>query len=357
MKHYYLLIACFAIGLYFPVQAQEEFDLNELRQAPPTNALPVRVPAASLRDVDIQAPSLDLKINYWRNWTTFSITANQATFSENFVNGGVNSISIAALFNTKWDYTRDNQTFVSELDLRYGKLRNQDQLARKNQDRIWWDNKYSYKFSRKWGFFGAVTFESQFDRGFQYETTSDGRDSVGRRISNFLAPGYLTQSLGIEYKPDQFSSIRFGTGTLRQTFVMDNAVRNPSAPAEAITDLQRQGEVRFGIPYPGRFRNELAFQVVAMTDRDLTKSLHLKAQYEFFANYEEWSNARHRLDVILNARVSRVISVLFNTTLLYDPLQIPPEMDGNGQPESQTFSDILQRSQLLGIGITYKFPR
>lgn len=335
MKKLYLIILFFFIVAALDLQAQD-YDLDELRQAPARNSLPVRAPEMSIRPVEIKNPNLNLKINYWRHWTNFAINANQATFSDNFNNGGVNSISLGSMFNTKWDYTRENKTFISELDLRYGVVQNENQLSRKSQDRIWWDNKFSVKFAPKWGFFAALTFETQFDNGWQYQNV-DGVDTRVRKISNFMAPGYLTQSLGLEYKPDQFSSIRFGTGTARQTFVLDDEVQS-----------QNQNEnTRFGVEIPGRFRNEIAFQILAVTDRDLSSMLHLKAQYEFFANYEEFRNARHRLDVILNARVSRVISVMFNAVLLYDPLQIPNE----------NFSNTLQRSQLIGIGISYKFPR
>lgn len=334
MDYRYLLIVTL-ISACASVKAQE-YDLNDLRQAPPTNSLPVRIPAASVRDVSLDDASLDLNINYWRNWTSFSINANQATFSDNWNAGGVNSISLGSFFNTKWDYTRGDKNFISEIEFRYGQTKNENQLARKSQDRIFWDNRYSIKFARSWSFFASLSFESQFDRGFQYSSPG-GVDTRGNRISNFMAPGYLTQSLGVEYKPDQYSSIRFGTGTARQTFVLDDNVQ-PVNP-QTSTD-------RFGVPSPGRFRNELAFQLRADTDRDLTRNLHLRATYEFFANYEELYNARHRLDAILTARVTRVISVLFNATLLYDPLQIPNE----------TFSETLQRSQILGIGLNYKFP-
>lgn len=324
----HLLVAFFLMGAFFFANAQN-YDLNDLRQAPPKNSLPVRTPQMGIHDVEVQSPSLDLKVNYWRNWTNFAINANQASFSDSWNSGGVNSISLGALFNTKWDYTKEGKNFVSELDLRYGKIKNENQLARKNQDRIWWDNKYSIKFSQKWALFAALTFETQFDAGWQY-TNIDGVDTKSRKISNFMAPGYLTPAVGLEYKPDQFSSIRFGPAT-RMTFILDDRVQS----------VKEEDTTRFGVKIPGRFKNDVSFQLLAGTDRDLTKWLHLKTTYEFLANFEELSSSRHRLDAILGVRVSRVISLFFNATLLYDPNQI----------------EELQRSQSIGIGLNYKFPR
>jgi len=327
----YLLVVFF-LGAVFTVKAQD-YDLNDLRQAPKKNSLPVRAPKMSIRDVDIQDPNLNLKINYWRNWTTFGVNVNQGSFSGNWQNGGVNSIALGAAFNTKFDYTRENKNFTSELDLKYGKLKNKEQLPRKTNDRILWDNKYAIKFAKKWSFFASLTFESQFDKGFEYGKDAAGKEITTRRISNFMAPGYLTESIGLELTPDKSLSIRFGTGTARQTFVLDDSVLTPPTRAEDTT--------RFGVPRPGTFRNELAFQIVANLDRNLSENINIKARYAFFANYGQWGDASHRLDATLTARVTRVISVTLNGIILYDPLQ----------------DSKVQTAQALAIGLLYKFPR
>ncbi|GAA4804838.1 DUF3078 domain-containing protein [Olivibacter ginsenosidimutans] len=342
----HLLVAFILLGFFLPLHAQNQ-DLNELRQAPSKNSLPVKAPRLSIHDVSIQNPNLNLKINYWRNWTTFGINANQASFSDNWQNGGVNSIALGLTFNTKFDYTKDNKNFTSELDLKYGKVKNKDQLARKANDRILWDNKYAIKFSKKWSFFTSLTFESQFDKGFSYQTVN-GKDTINQRISNFMAPGALTESVGLEVQPFTGFSVRFGTGTLRQTFVLDDRVLPPDE--NTLNDPAALAEYkRFGVPWPQTFRNELAFQIVANLDRNLSDNLNIKARYAFFANYGEWGDASHRLDATLTARVSRVISVTLNGIALYDPLQFKDNDAYNG--------NILQTSQSLAIGILYKFPR
>ena len=336
----YLIIMLFLTVAFFTANAQTP-ELNDLRQAPSKNSLPVRTPDLSIRDVEVQNPNLDLKVNYWRNWTTFGVNANQASFSDNWQNGGVNSIALGATFNTKFDFTRENKNFTSELDLKYGKVKNKEQLARKANDRILWDNKYSIKFSKKWSFFASLTFESQFDAGWEYRRNPETQqEETGRKISNFMAPGYLTESIGLEVQPFTGFSIRFGTGTARQTFVLDDRVLLPIVEGDPLPDQ------RFGVPYPETFRNEVAFQIVSNLDRNLSQNINIKARYAFFANYGEWDNASHRLDATLTARVSRVISVTMNGIALYDPLQL-----------QDTEGTKLQTAQSLAIGLLYKFPR
>lgn len=320
---FYFLLACLLFGT-LATNAQD-YDLDELRHKPDSNSLKVAVPELDIRPVSLPMSALDLQVIYWRHWSSFGINANQSSFSDNWTGGGVNSISAGLLLNHKSDYTRKNTNFVTELMLQYGKQKNKDQLPRKNNDRMFWDNKLSLKVSKSWSLFTSLTFESQFDLGLTYGADGEITDT----ISNFMAPGYLTESLGIEYKPDNTFSVRFGTGTARQTFILDDRL------------IPRNGATRFGVESDKRFRNDLAFQVTAFLDRNIAHNLNLKSRYNLFANYEEITDPSHRLDATLTASVTRLINVTLSGILLYD---------------SRLDNDI-QTSQTLALGLLYKIPR
>lgn len=299
--------------------------LNELKQYPDKN-LPVRKPVLVIKPVEIEITPLDLKINYWRNWTTFGININQAAFSDNWRGGGVNSLALGTNFNYKTDYTREGKNFVSEVIFQYGKLKNKGQLERKTNDRIFWDNKLALKLSKSWGFFGSINFESQFDNGYNYSTDAQNQE-VRRIISRFMSPGYVTESIGLEYKPNQFFGLQIGTGTARQTFVLDTA-------------LYHNNQKNFGVEPGKNFRNELAFQAVANFEKDIATNIHLKSRYLLFANYEQLENIDHRLDATITARVNRLINVSLTGVALYD----------------EDTDNFIQASQTLALGIIYKFP-
>lgn len=301
--------------------------LNNLREYPKKNSLPVRRPVLQLLSVQVPESQLNLKVNYWRNWVTFGINMNQAAFSNNWSAGGVNSIAIGTTFNYKTDYTKDDINYVSEVILQYGKIKNKGQLQRKSTDRIYWDNKLGLKLSSNWNFFGSLNFESQFDRGFSYFTQTDGSEGA-ITISRFMSPGYLTESLGFEYKPDKYFWLRIGTGTARQTFVLDK-------------DLWRNNDKNFGVPHGKSFRNELAFQLVGSYERDVMQNLNLKSRYTMFANYEKLKSIDQRLDLTLIAKVNKLVNVTFTGVALYD----------------DDASDKIQASQALALGLVYKFPQ
>ena len=308
-------------------QKTDSIALNDLKLYPKKNSLPVRKPVLLLQPVQLDEASLDLKVNYWREWISFGINMNQAAFSDNWSGGGVNSIAIGTLINYKTDYTKGDKSYISEVILQYGKLKNKDQLQRKTNDRIFWDNKVALKLSKSWYFFGSLNFESQFDRGYSYSKTKTGEE-VRTLISKFMSPGYLTESLGFEYKPGKAFSLRIGTGTARQTFVLDTA-------------LYRTNAKNFGVEPGKRMRNELAFQVVANYEKDIMENIHLKARYNMFANYEDLTTTDNRLDVTVTAKVNRLVNVTFTGIGIYD----------------DDTSLKIQASQAIALGLVYKFPR
>ncbi|MDP3466961.1 MAG: DUF3078 domain-containing protein [Daejeonella sp.] len=300
--------------------------LKDLKQYPRRNTLPVRRPVLYPETVALSdASSLDLKVNYWRNLTSFGLNINQAAFSENWGAGGVNSLALGGQFSYKTDYTKEDKNFASELIFQYGTLNNRGQLARKTIDRIFLDNKVALKLSKSWYFFGSLNFESQFDMGFSFSKDAQGNE-IRTLLSKFMAPGYLTESLGFEYKPVKHFFVRIGTGTARQTFVLD-------------TELYKTNPKNFGVSHGKSFRNELAFQLVSSYDKDVAKNLNLKSRYSLFANYEKLSSIDNRLDLTLTASVNRLINVSLAGIVLYD----------------DDTANKIQGSQTMAFGLVYKF--
>jgi len=327
-----LTIILTVIMSFVGMHAYAQVNLKDLRENPDSKIVnPDTIKENTIKQINVPIPKLGLEVNYWKHWTKFGLNANQASFSDNWNAGGVNSMSLMGLFWHKADYTRDRFNFVSELDLKYGKIQNKDQLAKKNNDRIFWDNKLSHKFSEKWALYFSFTFESQFDAGYKYGKDKEtGDEIIIDTVSAFMAPGYFTESFGLEYKPDKTFSLRIGTGTARQTLILDNRI----APPEG-------GKAVYGVEPGKNFRNDLAFQVTANLDRNLSNNLNLKARYNLFADYKDLSDPDNRLDVTLTAKITKLVNVTASGILVYDSDQ----------------QSKVQYSQALALGILFALPR
>lgn len=240
----------------------------------------------------------------WKKAIQAGLNLNQASFSDNWKGGGTNSISLGVFLNAKSNYETDKISFDNVLQTQYGVVKNQGQGMRKNSDRIFFDSKLGYKLKPKWDLFISVNYMSQFAPGYNY-----GIDTLGNEnkilISRFMSPGYLTSSLGLEYRPVEYFWMRFGAGSVRQTFVLDTTVYH-GVPKN------------YGVPIGKKVRNEVAFQFIANFDKNIAKNISLKARYMAFANYETLRAIDSRLDVSLTARVTKIVNVNLTGTVLYD---------------------------------------
>jgi len=328
MKHTSLLL--FFLLSIFSFETIAQVNLKDLREKPEANIVDSdTTKGLKINPINVPIPQLNLEVNYWKHWSKFGINLNQASFNKEWNAGGVNSTALGGTIWHKSQYTRDNFDFLSEIDFRYGKIWNEDQLAKKNNDRIFWDNKLAYKLSKSWALYFSLTFESQFDAGYKYTKDEDGKEIIDTITTNFMAPGYFTESFGLEYKPDNTFSLRLGTGTARQTLIMDKRLK----PLE--------GETRFGIEGEGSFKNDLAFQLTANLDRNLAKNLNLKSRYNMFADYRDVKDPDHRLDATLTAKVTSLVNVSLTGIMVYNSDEKPG----------------IQLSQALAMGIVYSLPR
>lgn len=299
--------------------------LNKYHIDPPKNSLPVRTRILQIRQESMPISMLDYTVNYWRKWIAIGLNFSQSANSNHYSSGGgSSSIALGADFDYKTEYNKAPFDYVGELAFKYGSSKNKDQGSRKTNDRIFFDNKFATQMSKSWFFFGSLTFESQFDKGYIY----NNNNGPTLLISKFMAPGYLTESVGFEYKPSRFFDLRLGTGTARQTFVLD-------------TILYHNQPSNYGVKIHKTFRNDLAFQVVAVFDKDIARNIHLNTRYALFIPYEKHiSFITHRVDANLGAQVNRLIRVNLNGTFMYD----------------KSVNDKPQGTEGMSLGVVYRFP-
>lgn len=326
-----LLTSFIVLALSFSLAAQEvdtvPIPVKDMQIKLKRSPLPSRIGIITFSTVELKPALVQAKINYWKTKATVGINANQASFSDNWKGGGVNSIAVGALLNHKAEYSKESYSYTSELILQYGKVKNKDQLQKKTSDRVYWDNKAAVQLSKNWYFFASLSFESQFDKGFSYSKDAKGNE-VPKLLSKFMSPGYLTESMGFEYKPSKMFSTRIGTGTARQTFVLD-------------TSIIKTNPKNFGVEKGKTVKNELAFQVVCNFEKEIMKNTILKAKYNMFIPYDDFGRIDHRLDIVATAKLNRFLNVSLTGVILYDK-----DMDLK-----------VQRSQALALGASFTFPR
>jgi hypothetical protein len=279
------------------------------------------------------ASAQDSDTTYWKKKFKGGVTFNQAAFSNNWVNGGVNSYGFNTFLFYKADYARGVHTWDNTIDMSYGILKNEGQSSRKSVDYILLDTKYGRQISPKWNLFTALNFQSQFAPGYKYDVERPNGETYDSLISDFMSPAFLTSSWGAEYKPTDYFKVRLSPFAPRFTFVLNDEIASREV---------EPGRGPYGLDLGDKVRTEwLAFQLYAQFDKDLAENLNLKWSYLLYINYQNidpkfWD---HRLDVVLNAQVWKFVSVQLGAIMIYDFDQDPGA----------------QFNQYLNFGFVYNF--
>jgi Protein of unknown function (DUF3078) len=262
--------------------------------------------------------------SYWVKKTQVGANLNQASFS-NWAGGGQASKGLNLFFNTKGDYAKEKMLWTNDLQMQFGVLDN-GSGARKSIDRLFFDSKVGYKISKTWNLFGNINFQSQFTPTYNYDKSGIRTD----KVSNLFAPAFITESIGLEWKPKPYFSMQFAPGAVRQTIVSDDEVKF----------TKEKPNQRYGVAEGKSIRNEIAImQLVANFDKDIAKNVNMKLRYQMFASVDDLAAIDNRLDAKFAAKINKYLSATFDLILLYD--------------QDQSFQ--IQTAQTTGIGLLYTF--
>ena len=270
----------------------------------------------------------------WKFSGSTSLNLSQLSLS-NWAAGGDNSLSGNALINLGANYATDKTSWENKLALGFGLIKQGDDPTRKSDDQIDFASKLGLKVSEKWFSTILLGFTTQFAEG--YDNPGD-EDRV--KISNFMAPGYLSLSLGMDYKPSDAFSLFLSPVSSKFTFVLDD-------------DLSAAGS--FGLDPGKKARGEFGAYVKMAYKKEILKNVTLDTKIDLFSNYlNKPQYVDVNWDLLLTFKVNDYLAASLLTKLIYD-YDIKYGEDTTGDGEFDTFTDKVQFKELFGLGLTYTF--
>lgn len=283
---------------------------------------------------------------YWKKGAKTALTFTQTTL-ENWAAGGQNSIAFNSGLNAFANYAKSRTTFETSIELGYGLMDQGNVGFRKSDDKIIFSTKYGYKLQSEGHIFWSsiIDFKSQFYEGVDYPT-----DSTSVKISDFMAPGYLTISTGLEWVPNEYFSINYSPATGKMTFVgiQHFADRGDFGVDPAVRDAN--GNI---ITKGDNFRAEFGSFLKILFKKDIFKNVNYDTKLELFTAYDEnfgnidvnWQNA-------ITMKVNDWLMASFVTQLLYDDdIKIGTQFNSVGEPINA--KPRIQYKQILGVGLTF----
>ncbi len=270
-------------------------------------------------------------------WTVSGVTSlnlSQLSLS-NWAAGGENSLSGNALVKLSANFNDNLRNWENNLTLGFGLIRQGDDLSRKSDDQIDFSSKFGYRASKRWFYSGMLSYRTQFARG--YDKPGDENRVM---ISNFMAPGYLNLSAGMDYKPNDDFSMFISPLTGKITFVLDEALSDAGS---------------FGLDSAETVRGEFGGYVKIAYKKEILKNVLLDTKVDLFSNYLE--NPQYvdvNWDLLLTFKVNEFLSATLMTRLIYDyDIKFPYDSDGDGTNDAS--EPRVQFKELFGIGLAYSF--
>lgn len=266
-------------------------------------------------------------ITGWKKGGATNINFSQ-TALVNWAAGGESSYALNALLGLFANYKDPTNAWDNSLDIGYGLLKQGTTGMRKTDDRIELNSKYGRKAFSNFFYAGLLNFKTQFAPGYNY--------TVNKKISNFLAPGYLVGAIGMNYQPNSYFNAFLAPFTGRLTIVKDTALSNYGA---------------FGVDPGKSIRSEFGgYARIIFTKQDfkgeLLKNISITSKLDLFSNYlKDPQNVDVSWENIIFMKVNKYIVISLNTNIVYDA-DVKDPVDNVAK---------VQFKEILGVGFAYKF--
>ena len=310
MKKLFVLLV-FAAGLTFCSSAQDQSVKDLQSDAAKT----------------IKKDPADTTQKTWKKGGLYGINISQGSLSNWAAGGDEFSLSVNSLLSLFAFYKKDKHSWDNTFDFNLGYVNTTSLGSRKNDDRFDLLSKYGYALSPKVNLSGLFNLRSQFFKGYIFP------NNVKTFSSNFMAPGYLLLSLGLDYKPTKNLSIFFSPLTARWVIVRDTALSNKGL---------------YGVT-PGK-KSNLEFGAFATINylKEFNKFITYKGRLDLFSNYRRNpQNIDVFMSNLLNAKLGKALSVSWSLDFIYDD---DVKLFGPNKNAPR-----LQVKSLVGIGLLLKF--
>ncbi|MHB2155945.1 DUF3078 domain-containing protein [Calditrichota bacterium GD2] len=246
----------------------------------------------------------------WQKEMAGNLNFTQNTF-DNWQQGGENAWAWQLNINGKFTNIQEKFDWSNTIKIAYGKTRVGDAGSKKSTDEIRLESVYTYKLGVYVNPFISFSGVTQFTRGYEY--TDEGAIT----ISEFMDPGYFTQTLGVGYSPNAHIKTRLGAA-FKETIT------------KKFEDRYGQGK-EMRVEYGANSVTDLSFK--------LAERISYTGKIEMFSNLKRFNEIDVNWDNLIVSQISKYITVNFNVKLYYD----------------RDISKKRQLQEVLAVGLTYTF--
>ncbi len=284
---------------------------------------------------------------YWTSGGVSSFTFSQVSLS-NWAAGGNSSVALNTYLNVFSNYTKGRIVWENSLELGYGLIKQEKADFIKSDDKINFSTKFGRQLKKdKDKLYLSMLFNlrTQFAEGFNAE-------DLNTPISRFMAPGFMTIAIGLDWKPNEFFSLSYAPLTGKITVVNDQKLAD--AGAFGVTPARVDGNGVIIVGTGSGSRSEFGSFLTASFKKEIFENVNLESRLQLFSNYSDdpggidvnWENA-------LLMKINKYLSASIITQLIYDNDIKIEQFDSDGVTTGSTAK--VQLKNIFGLGLAYNF--
>ncbi len=287
---------------------------------------------------------------YWHFKGSNSLNFNQ-TGVTSWAEGGESSLAGTAYISYAAAYQKEKIRSEHLLNASFGIMRTELNKLRKTEDKIDLTSTFGFQAIGNWFYTSQLNVKTQFAEGFKYPNDS----SV---VSNFMAPCYLTTSLGMQYKPNNHFTLFLSPASGKFTLVLNQELANAGAFGVTPTELDTNGQI---ITPAKKVKAEFGINVTARFNRDVFENVSLDTKLELYNNYLD-ENKPNRWNIDINwetaiiFNINKFLTSSLRFQMVYDHNILVPRYDIiNNERIKISEGPGTQFKETFGIGLAYKF--
>lgn len=236
----------------------------------------------------------------WFPTGMIGVNLSQVSFS-NWAQGGEDAVSWTFLTNVALEYKGSTWNLKNKMKLAYGRTKIGSDEYRTNNNEFYFENVASYLAGWPVNPFISNTIRTTAAPGFDY------KNNKTVQIADFFDPGYISQSLGFNYRNGKPFGTRMGIA-LQETFT--NKFRNYS------DDVKTKDKTE-------AFKLETGLESVTDSEVTLDENIVLQTSLRLFTRFDDLAIWDVRWDNLLTAKVTKYLNVNFGVLVLYEKSQSP----------------------------------
>ncbi len=238
------------------------------------------------------------QIKTWTPTGVLGIKTSQIAL-ENWSQGGENALSYSIFGNFGLLFTDQPWELVNSLKLSYGRTKLGGDDFKTNDNEIYLESVLTRDVGWKVKPFFSNILRTGITSGYDYSGDSP------MKITQFFDPGYLTQSLGLQYDELEGFSTRLGVAVQE---VFTNNFRKYSDDPDTPDELEK-------------FKLETGIESVTKAEYAIQSNLLYQGDLRLFTRFNDLATWDVRFDNTLTAKISEYFNVSLNVLLVYDKIQ------------------------------------